>query len=1541
MKRLKIMLFIAIITEMMASTAFASIGGGSINGPSGTVCRNATFTISNLASASHGTGCTISYTWQYESNPGVWVTVPGSGNTTSITTQYYGFRYRRMSYSNCGTYFSNIVSVSVVDAPAMPTNPIQTNSCEAVRLTLLDNPNDNLVYKWTQAPGIINYPPNGYAAIVEVNQAGTYYVSQEDIYTGCVSEPRAVQVSSVPSPLNPGVIAGNQLICRGNAPQILINSSSATGGNGSFLYTWQFKRESDADFIDVPVSNRNQSSFTWSGLPFQYTGIIEFRRAVTSAGCTEYSNTIRIQVPESLSENDPGYTWSESEVYDNTGSVIGKSRVYTDAKGRVIQSQSVNFDDQKVTVVSQYYDEKSGVVLSSLPAIFPYCNNEFALGFKPKVMVDAAGGAFDANDFTGTKLNNPSQVSSTEPGSVGWYYSANNTLETYVPHTSYPYVSAWEEVSAEPTQSKSTLPGEAHRMGAGHESLSSSTWSEDDPVLVHYYALRSHFVSNHIANSKYHSGYKYTRVDPDGREAFSYVNIRGESIISGVVIEGGAKEYSYVFYDESGRAVASVAPKGINLSSTAYPSFVTTYQYNNLGWLLSINSPDEGRVDYVYNKLGMIRFSQSDYQRSLSPARFSFTNYDSRGALIEAGEYEMSGTGFYFFETHPNKTSNVKSIHSIVNTYGVNGGMDANRFREVSKIFYDVAQTDFVSDPLHTAQRYLTGQIAKTENEQTITWYSFDHEGKMEWVKLWINGLGYKTIDYVYDDLGNIVEHIYQKGQADAFHHHYTYDKSQRLKEVHTSLSGINRVLQANYDYYLHGPLKRVEIGGGLQGIDLVYTIHGWLKAINHPNSANDPGNDNTNSMGGDKFAALYEYYNTTSYKDYTSSASGLYNTSMPSTYSNNYGGMIKGVAWKAPEDSQARMYGYTYDQKGQLKNADFGNITAGSTQYSFTASTNASNREQVSGYDANGNITALNRKDNTGQNTHTFTYEYSQAGTNRLTRIMNGAAVYEAYSYDALGRIISKTGVNGNQYYAYDAYGNLKGIYANSAKTQALLTYEYGDNGIRVSKTTYNAQYVESKKIYYVSDPSGTVLSIYEENVLEGEAVEQIEVPIYAGGRIGTYYPNASQHVPGNSLQYISSNTEVAAYEGSSYLIAEGKSLTLKPGFSFTATSGSTFSARGAQPGEEAQFLGLVVYELSDHLGNVRATIARNTQNGVAEVWSYTDYYPFGMVIAGRSNESGESYRYGYQGQFAEKETEESGYYSFELRVYDAATGKWTTPDPYGQYASAYLGMGNNPVNFVDPNGGISFPFTFITTPTMLPMYTITAPLTSGIDNLAFAGLVSSIGILTSKPGTGFVDIEGRMVKYTTQPLGDRSYAEYMDRQEPVPYLTPKGPSQTLNPQSGASGITQCLNCSILPSPKKESFWLTVVAAQINIFGGAATIVQNNSKPIYQGPKSWAAEASLAGKFGRGLGYVGLGLTIIDMRMNGPTSSNMLDAYFGTAALFGGTPGAILGGTYFVGSLLTLGITGNTIGEHVDKNFYVIPLGVSSRMPLMFIPKK
>ncbi|UYZ62537.1 RHS repeat-associated core domain-containing protein [Hymenobacter weizhouensis] len=80
---------------------------------------------------------------------------------------------------------------------------------------------------------------------------------------------------------------------------------------------------------------------------------------------------------------------------------------------------------------------------------------------------------------------------------------------------------------------------------------------------------------------------------------------------------------------------------------------------------------------------------------------------------------------------------------------------------------------------------------------------------------------------------------------------------------------------------------------------------------------------------------------------------------------------------------------------------------------------------------------------------------------------------------------------------------------------------------------------------------------------------------------------------------------------------------------------------------------------------------------------------YAYGSPLTGLNYVVGSKrYRHGYQGQYAERD-EQTGYESFELRLYHSRLGRWMSYDPYGQFASPYVGMGNNPVSSTDPDGG------------------------------------------------------------------------------------------------------------------------------------------------------------------------------------------------------------------------------------------------------------
>jgi len=112
--------------------------------------------------------------------------------------------------------------------------------------------------------------------------------------------------------------------------------------------------------------------------------------------------------------------------------------------------------------------------------------------------------------------------------------------------------------------------------------------------------------------------------------------------------------------------------------------------------------------------------------------------------------------------------------------------------------------------------------------------------------------------------------------------------------------------------------------------------------------------------------------------------------------------------------------------------------------------------------------------------------------------------------------------------------------------------------------------------------------------------------------------------------------------------------------------------------------------YELSNHLGNVMSVITDEKLAGNnPDVIAYNDYYPFGMLLPGRHDDT-QKYRYGFQGQEKDDEIKgEGNSYDFGDRMLDPRIGRWFSTDMKSkEFQSNYNFAMNNPTIFVDPDG-------------------------------------------------------------------------------------------------------------------------------------------------------------------------------------------------------------------------------------------------------------
>ncbi len=674
----------------------------------------------------------------------------------------------------------------------------------------------------------------------------------------------------------------------------------------------------------------------------------------------------------------------------------------------------------------------------------------------------------------------------------------------------------------------------------------------------------------------------------------------------------GYHHYTLYYYDRAGNLMRTVPPLGFNTTDPNNHTLVTDYHYNSLGQLVKQNSPDGGETRFYYNDLGQLRFSQNEQQ--VADGVYSYTKYDNLGRIIEVGE---SSNGLATFKSLTNNLDfPQEGAQKTVTLY-----------------------TEPYSGTLESPQRYLRNRVSYTYldedgldatlEDRTYTVYSYDPHGNVEWLVQRVPGLPDKRIAYTYDLIsGNVLQVSYNPGNEDQFYHRYGYDEDNRITSVSTSVNGKVWDMDATYSYYPHGPLKTANIGeDNLQKLDYVYTIHGWLKALNDPEA-----NEETSTFGKDAFAMALNYYSG----DYINPNNNL-GLLTATTDRDLFNGNIS--AWEmgthASDGQWMRTgYQYQYDELNRIKDSRF-NV--------FRETNGFLDREGFHAdfaLDANGNLQTLNRNDIDAVNFDALTYHLN-AGNNQLNRVEDAVIDTELhpgdvesqttdnYTYDQIGNLIRDT--QEDMDIDWTVYGKVDALTkGNGAGTR----FTYDAAGNRVKKQTTD-EFGNVYATYYVRDASGNILGTYREQNVDGvtEPVSLREVPIYGSDRIGVYTPEGATENNQDGSSEVGEDQAIDSYQGVSYELENGVTLTLQPGFVFEdGVDGDNFTvsapkagAAALPPNVYARTLDHKQYELKDHLGNVRTVITDRKQSDVSggtpqdfkpTIVSAAAYYPYGMDL-------------------------------------------------------------------------------------------------------------------------------------------------------------------------------------------------------------------------------------------------------------------------------------------------------------------------------------
>ena len=305
-------------------------------------------------------------------------------------------------------------------------------------------------------------------------------------------------------------------------------------------------------------------------------------------------------------------------------------------------------------------------------------------------------------------------------------------------------------------------------------------------------------------------------------------------------------QYTLYYYDRAGNLIQTVPPAGVNLLSSGnvntvktyrngtgspvYPShsLITKYRYNSLKQLVWQSTPDGGESQFGYNDLGQLIISQNAQQEA--DGKYSYSLYDELGRIVEVGQSDAPSGSLPFDDVVDLAKAGSSWISNATETVRTKYGAERNGTINIP---------NQVGGNLTVTLENIRNRVVMVTNNEQTTFYSYDMHGNVKKLIHNINEIGIKILEYEYDLVsGNVNQVKYNPHGSDRhedqFYHRYEYDADNRITKVYTSQDGVIWDRDAAYEYYLHGPLSRAEIGQDeIQGIDYVYTLQGFLKSVN------------------------------------------------------------------------------------------------------------------------------------------------------------------------------------------------------------------------------------------------------------------------------------------------------------------------------------------------------------------------------------------------------------------------------------------------------------------------------------------------------------------------------------------------------------------------------------------------------------------------------------------------------------------------------------------------------------------------------------
>lgn len=762
---------------------------------------------------------------------------------------------------------------------------------------------------------------------------------------------------------------------------------------------------------------------------------------------------------------------------------------------------------------------------------------------------------------------------------------------------------------------------------------------------------------------------------------------------------------------------------------------------------------------FWYDRVGRLVLSQNTKQKQGEPERFSYSLYDRLGRVYEAGEVDNTADPLdpqAFRNAVPGAFVGGALDPSVIDANQLLAWVQTQPRREVTRTWYDEPLPG-LSSVLTYPQQHLRLRVASTTHQEVYdadpmaydhaTHYSYDIHGNVASLvqdnpRMDIDaggvGLGhrFKKMFYTYDLISGNVEQVwYQHRKPDAMYHRYSYDADNRLVKAETSTDRWTWYTDAEYFYYPHGPLERVELGeNNVQGLDYAYTLQGWLKGINSDRlvPATDMGRDGlagtvNEEVARDAFGESIGYYGEA---DYAAIDGTRWNNSnddrafAPQNWGSGdgwhplYNGNIahtvhslspfpdapSTLAWtdQPAEHSQVLAQVYRYDQLNRLRQSYGKDGLDTDNDWSQANTSPTDMYRSAYAYDANGNIRTAERWDETGAIKYDdFTYKYEgtdplegveKTMRNRLYELYDGGTdmtddIHADNDASPADPLLYGTSLNNTTNYRYDPLGNLV---HDEREDIDNITWTVAGKVKSVERTS--ASTLPPLEFHYGAGGQRTMKQVADpDDPLDENGYREYYIRDAQGNVMATYrYTNSTSASFRLTERPIYGSSRLGVYARIKQM--HGLDLTVVP---TTLPSGST----------EPMHAGTTHYELTDHLGNVSAVVTGQLlPGGTASAWqprllSAQGYEPFGSLLPGR-NYSSDSYRFGFGGMPKDDEIHDATgtSYDFGARIYDPRVGRWLSLDPLAAKfsdTSPYVFCSDNPIFWIDVDGQEPIPVT------------------------------------------------------------------------------------------------------------------------------------------------------------------------------------------------------------------------------------------------------